>query len=96
MEIRKHGDMDTEFWRHGDMEMETWKRGDIDMETRKHGEMETWRHESMDKETCRHQTDNGRRYFLIRFPFANCANGSSSFVRLLTKKQTEVICLQTD
>jgi hypothetical protein len=97
-ETWRHGHRVLETWRHGDgdMEMETWKRGDIDMETTKHGEMETWRHESMNKETCRHQTDNGRQYFLIRFPFANCANGSSSFVRLLTKKETEVICLQTD
>ncbi len=37
-----------------------------------------------------------RRFFLIRLPFAHCANGSLSFVRLLTKKQMEVICWQTD
>jgi hypothetical protein len=29
-------------------------------------------------------------------PFANCTNGSLLFVRLLTKKQTEFIQLQTD
>ncbi len=31
-----------------------------------------------------------RRFCLTRLPFANCANGSLSFVRLLTKNQTEV------
>ncbi len=33
---------------------------------------------------------------LICLPFAHRANGSLSFVRLLMKKQTEVIRLQTD
>ncbi len=46
------------------------------------------------------QTENGkqkpRQFFLIRLLFSNSANGSLSFVRLLTKKQTEVISLQTD
>ncbi len=28
--------------------------------------------------------------------FAHSVNGSVSFVRLFTKKQTEIICLQTD
>jgi hypothetical protein len=37
-----------------------------------------------------------RRFFLIRLPFAHRANGSLLFVRLLTKKPTEVIRLQTD
>jgi hypothetical protein len=37
-----------------------------------------------------------RHFSLIRLPFAHCTNGSLSFVRLLTKKQTEVIRLQTD
>jgi hypothetical protein len=37
-----------------------------------------------------------RRFFLIRLPFAHRANGSLSFVRLLTKKQKEVIRLLTD
>ncbi len=37
-----------------------------------------------------------RQFSLIRLPFAHRANGSSSFVCLLTKKQTEVIHLQTD
>ncbi len=31
-----------------------------------------------------------RRFSLICLPFANCANGSLSFICLLTKKQTEV------
>ncbi len=34
--------------------------------------------------------------FLIRLPFARRANGSFSFVCLFTKKQLEVIRLQTD
>jgi hypothetical protein len=33
--------------------------------------------------------------FLIRLPFVHRANGSLSFVRVLTKKQTKVIHLQT-
>jgi hypothetical protein len=37
-----------------------------------------------------------RRFSLIRSPFARRANGSSSFVSLFTKKQREVIRLQTD
>jgi hypothetical protein len=37
-----------------------------------------------------------RRFALIGWPFAHCANGSLSFVNLLTKKQVEVIRLQTD
>ncbi len=36
-----------------------------------------------------------RRFSLIRLLFAHCANGIL-FVRLLPKKQTEVILLQTD
>jgi hypothetical protein len=37
-----------------------------------------------------------RRFSLIRLRFALGANGRWSFVRLLTKKQMEVISLQTD
>ncbi len=33
---------------------------------------------------------------LILIPFADRANGSLSFVCVITKKQTEVFCLQTD
>ncbi len=36
------------------------------------------------------------RFSLIRSQFAHCANGILSIVRLLRKKQTEVIRLQTD
>jgi hypothetical protein len=36
-----------------------------------------------------------RAISLIRLLFASCANGSLSFVHLLTKKQTSVIRLQT-
>ncbi len=39
---------------------------------------------------------NDRLFFLIRLPLANSANGSFSFVRLLSKKQTKVIRWQTD
>ncbi len=46
------------------------------------------------------QKENGkrkpRRFSLIRLQFARRANGSLSFTRLFTKKQTEVIRLQTD
>jgi hypothetical protein len=35
-----------------------------------------------------------RRFSLILLPFAHRANGSLTFICLLTKKQTEVICLQ--
>jgi hypothetical protein len=42
------------------------------------------------------ETSNGKRkprqFSLICLPFAHCANGSLLFVRLLTKKKTEVIC----
>jgi hypothetical protein len=37
-----------------------------------------------------------RRFSLISLPFGHRANGSLSFVRLFTMKQTEVIRLQTD
>ncbi len=36
-----------------------------------------------------------RRFSFIRLLFAHCTNRSLLFVRLLTKKQTEVIRLQT-
>jgi hypothetical protein len=46
------------------------------------------------------QTENGKRkpgqFSLNRLPVAHRANRSSSFVRFLTKKQTELIRLQTD
>ncbi len=97
MEIWRHGDMET--WRHGDTEtwrhevMKTWSHED--METWRPGDMETWRHKVM-------ETSNGkrkwkhRRFSLFYLPCAHCANGSLSFVRLLTKKQMEVIRLKTD
>jgi hypothetical protein len=37
-----------------------------------------------------------RQFSLIRSAFVHHANGSLTFVRLVTKKQTEVIRLQTD
>ncbi len=36
------------------------------------------------------------QFSLIRLPFAHHANGNLSFVHLFTKKQTEVIHLQTE
>jgi hypothetical protein len=86
---------------HGDIEMETWKHGDTDM---RHGNMEKSRHGDMDTKTWRHGhgymdmetwTRIPKRFTFIRLMFAR-ENGSSSFVRLLTKKHTEVIRLQTD
>jgi hypothetical protein len=38
----------------------------------------------------------GQAIFLIRLPFSHRTNRSLSFVRLFTKKQTVVNCLQTD
>jgi hypothetical protein len=82
--------------------LETWRHGhrNMEMETLKHGDINTWRHgewRNRDMETW-----NGigklkpRRFSIIRWPLAHCANRSLSFVRLLMKKQTEVIYLQTD
>jgi hypothetical protein len=62
--------------------METWRHGD--METWRHGDMETWKHGNM--ETWKHGNRMPRRFSTIRLPFAHCANGILSFVRLLTKK----------
>jgi hypothetical protein len=62
---------------------ESWKYGVVDMDGG------TWM-----------ETSNGKRkpprFSLIRLLFAHHASGSLSFVCLLTKKQTEVIRLQTD
>ncbi len=95
-EFLKHGDKETK--RHGDGGME---HGDIDT---RHGNMEKWSHRDMDMETwtwiLKNQTEYGKRkprlFSLIHLPFAHRANGSLSFVCLLTKNQTEVIPLQTD
>jgi hypothetical protein len=37
-----------------------------------------------------------KRFPLIHLPFAHRANGSLPVVCMLTKKKTEVICLQTN
>jgi hypothetical protein len=62
--------------------MEKWRHGDM---RHGRGDMETsnrkWRKEA---------------WAIFLNPFAHCANGSLSFVRLLAKKQTEVICKQTE
>jgi hypothetical protein len=75
------------------------------------GDIEAWRHGSMETQwhgdtvACRHghgdiklKKENGSPadFSLIKLPFAYHANESLSFVCLLTKKQTEVIRLQTD
>jgi hypothetical protein len=78
--LRKHGDMET--WRH---------------KTCRHGKMATWKHSDMDMETSNGKCEReAQAIFLIRLLFVQRANGSLSFVRLLAKKQAEVIRLQTD
>jgi hypothetical protein len=90
-----------ETWRHKDgdtrLEISRYKH-----KTWKHGEMETW--------TWRHGHGHGNKIFgnsdvigkkengfsLICLPFAHLANGRVSFVRLWTKKQTQVLRWQTD
>jgi hypothetical protein len=42
------------------------------------------------------KTEAQEIFFLIHLQFAHHANGSLPFFRLLTKKQTEVIRLQTN
>ncbi len=60
------------------------------MEKWRHGDMKTWRQGDIKWKT------EAQEIFPNPFiTFAHCANVSLSFVRLLTKKQTEVICLQT-
>ncbi len=85
-----------ETWRNGDMER--WRHGhrDTDMESW------TWRHEikilgtsGILRQKIKWKTET-RANFLMRIPFAHRTNGSLSFVHVLTKKQTEVIRLQTD
>jgi hypothetical protein len=63
--------------------METWSRGDMETQWRL-GNVEIG------------DMDNIKRKTIFLNPFAHRANESLSFVRLLTKKQTEVIRLQTD
>jgi hypothetical protein len=63
------------------------------MGTWRHGDTETQRRGDMEKSSGKRKTS---RFSLIRLPFAHRAKGSLLFVRLLTKKQTEVIRLQTD
>ncbi len=75
--------------RNTDMETWTWRQsdGDGNTETLKHTDTETWRH----------QTENGSTGdFPISLPFVHYVNGNLTFVRLLQKKQTEVIRLHTD
>jgi hypothetical protein len=62
--------------------MKTWLQGDT--ETWKHG------HEDIKRKT------EAKAIFLNPLTFAHCANGSLSFVRSFTKKEMEVIHLQTD
>jgi hypothetical protein len=96
-------DMETWTWRHGQGNMnKTWT------ERNRHGDMDrktwTWRNsiqilgnsEVPRKNFMRKRKTEAQAIFLDPFIFAHCANESSSFVRLLTKKQTGVIRLQTD
>ncbi len=66
--------------------MEKWRNGDT----------ETWalRHGHGEIETSNRKR-KPRRFSLIRLPFAHHANGNLAFVCSLTKKQTEVIYLET-
>jgi hypothetical protein len=75
----------------GQGDMETWRHGD--METRGHGYTGTWGHKDMETSN-RKQKSKG--FSLSCLPFVHHANGSLSFVCLLTNKQTKIICLQTD
>ncbi len=103
IETWRHGDMDIETWRHGIMQtwMETWTwrhgHGDMDMETW------TWRYgikisensEVLRKKLKGKWKSEAQAIFLNTLT-AHRANGSLPFVRLLRKKQTDAICLQTD
>jgi hypothetical protein len=83
-----------ETWRHGYKDIETWikwRHGDMDMETW------IWRHGHRDMELNKLNEKRKPKWLSwVRLLFAHRANGSLSFVRLLTKQQTEVIHLQTD
>jgi hypothetical protein len=72
--------------------MKTWKHGDMDMETR-HGDMEVkyWGILAFYEKKIKRETgsENPGNFCL---PFAHRVNRSLS----LPKKQTKVICLQTD
>ncbi len=107
----RHGAMDMETWtrRQGDMDMETWTRrhrhGDLDMETWTwrvgHGDM-AWRHGhgieilGNSDDLRKKSNEKPRRFSLSHLPFAHRATRSMSFVRLVMKKQMEVIHLLTD
>jgi hypothetical protein len=85
------------------MEMETWKNGEIDMKTwnMEKWRRETWRHRDIETWTWRQGDIKRKKQKLVQFSliclqFAPRANGSLSFVCLLTKKQTEFIRLQMD
>jgi hypothetical protein len=97
--LRNSGNMET--WRHGDGDMERWRHRHVDMKTWRSGDMETWRHGDRNMEFwCIIQKGKWkkevgpRRFFLTRLLFVHHAIGSLIFVRLLMKKQTEVIHLQ--
>ncbi len=75
-------------WRNsGNMVSWTWRYGDIDITH------DTWRHGILKNLNGKQKP---RRFSLIRLTFTHCANGSLSFVCLLTKKRTEVILLRRD
>ncbi len=93
--------MEMETWIYGDGDMEIWRHRhrDISIETQKHEKKGTWRH-GHGISTFYKKKSNGKRkprqFSLTRLRFFHCANRSLSFVRLLTKKEMEVIRLQAD
>jgi hypothetical protein len=83
--------MDMETWKHGKMEthrnMEKWNNGDMYLKT---WCVASFHNGDNKKKT---ETEALAKFSSIHLLFAHRANGSLSFVRLLMKKQTEVISL---
>ncbi len=88
--------VDIETLRHRHGHRDTWTRGHMESWTHRH--MEISRHGDMDIDTWtwRYGIKIFGRFYIIHLTFGHRANGSLSFVCLLTKKQMEVIHLQTD
>ncbi len=68
------------------METETWR--DEEIEKWRHEDMEKWRNGTI-KGKMENATTEAQAIFLHLFLFAHRANGSLSFIRLLTKQQTD-------
>jgi hypothetical protein len=77
-----------EKWRNRHEDMETWRNGEG-----RHGDIETWTWKQGD---IKRKKQKPVHFSFICLPFSPRANGSLSFVCLLTKKQTEFIRLQMD